>query len=110
MIYLVGNHDVGYGIDLTAERLDRFERAFGSVEEELEVAGHLLVKINNLNLDGATDQVWMVCRARHSYGGLHLIVTHIHTHTQHLNTRSDCPAVPLQPESIIHPTNGQKAP
>ena len=57
VVFLVGNHDVGYGADLTQERLERFEHAFGSVEETSLVSDHLFVKYNNLNVDSATDQV-----------------------------------------------------
>ncbi|KAI1202908.1 hypothetical protein F5X97DRAFT_192309 [Nemania serpens] len=35
LINVVGNHDVGYAGDLTPERLDRFERAFGKASYEL---------------------------------------------------------------------------
>jgi hypothetical protein len=35
IINIAGNHDVGYAGDLTVERLDRFERAFGKASYEL---------------------------------------------------------------------------
>ncbi|KAL7944223.1 hypothetical protein V8C42DRAFT_326188 [Trichoderma barbatum] len=35
IINVAGNHDIGYAGDLTAERLERFERVFGKVNYEL---------------------------------------------------------------------------
>lgn len=63
VINVVGNHDIGYAGDITVDRIDRFERAFGKVNWDIvfhhprkhEPSGthpslHLVV-LNSMNLD-----------------------------------------------------------
>lgn len=64
VINVAGNHDIGYAGDITAERMERFERVFGKanwetrfrlpldhIEDGLEPAELRLVVLNSLNLD-----------------------------------------------------------
>jgi UDP-2,3-diacylglucosamine pyrophosphatase LpxH len=57
IINVTGNHDLGYGSDLTEDNLRRFERYFGSVNSVFEIEGHSFVNLNGLNLDPATNEV-----------------------------------------------------
>lgn len=62
--YLAGNHDIGYGSDMTRWNVDRFEREFGPINFSFKAAGHLFVGINSMGVDKCTDeslhqQVWM---------------------------------------------------
>ena len=47
MLNVTGNHDVGYGNDVTAHRVARFEAAFGPVNTNLTIAGHDVVVVNS---------------------------------------------------------------
>lgn len=47
-----GNHDIGYGGEMTRERIDRFEQRFGRVNYYLPRNGYRVVVLNNLALDG----------------------------------------------------------
>ncbi|KAL0488631.1 hypothetical protein AKO1_015675 [Acrasis kona] len=55
LVNLTGNHDVGYGDDLPLYRLSNFERHFGQQNTVRDFAGHKLVTINSLTLDGTRD-------------------------------------------------------
>lgn len=53
---MTGNHDIGYGIDTTRERVDRFVRAFGPVNAEwVEESGVRIVVINSMVLESSAD-------------------------------------------------------
>ena len=55
-IYMCGNHDIGYGCDMTADRVERFERAFGSLSGQFQVGQfHRFAYFNAQNLDGGSD-------------------------------------------------------
>lgn len=47
-----GNHDIGYGGEMTRERIDRFEKRFGRVNYYVPRKGYRVVVLNNLALDG----------------------------------------------------------
>lgn len=52
-----GNHDIGYGGEMTTERIDRFERIFGSLNFDIVynydgLLPYRIVGINSLALDG----------------------------------------------------------
>lgn len=64
VINIVGNHDIGYGGDITSDKMQRFERVFGKaswetrfhlpighIDEGLEPVELRLVVLNSLNLD-----------------------------------------------------------
>ncbi|ORX91385.1 Metallo-dependent phosphatase [Basidiobolus meristosporus CBS 931.73] len=61
-IYLPGNHDIGYGSDMTRRRVDRFARAFGEVNywfflyDKEGVEHHRVVILNSMNLDSTADK------------------------------------------------------
>jgi hypothetical protein len=50
-INVTGNHDLGYGAELSEEGLRRFENHFGPVNSAFEIEGHSFVNLNSLNLD-----------------------------------------------------------
>lgn len=49
---IAGNHDIGYGGEMTRERIDRFEKRFGRVNYYVPRKGYRVVVLNNLALDG----------------------------------------------------------
>lgn len=51
LINLPGNHDIGYGGDITKHRVERYEKAFGPVNYELELYAPLNVSLYNRSLD-----------------------------------------------------------
>lgn len=53
IINVTGNHDLGYGAELSEEGLRRFERHFGPVNSAFEIEGHTFVNLNSLNLDAS---------------------------------------------------------
>lgn len=48
---VVGNHDVGYGSDITEAQLTRFELAFGKINDILIIEDHIIGIVNSMNLD-----------------------------------------------------------
>ncbi|KAK9674620.1 hypothetical protein K7432_017095, partial [Basidiobolus ranarum] len=61
-IYLPGNHDIGYGSDMTKHRVDRFKKSFGEVNywfslyDEYDIEHHRVVILNSMNLDSSSDK------------------------------------------------------
>eukprot|EP00026_Physarum_polycephalum_P004367 Phypoly_transcript_04385.p1 GENE.Phypoly_transcript_04385~~Phypoly_transcript_04385.p1 ORF type:complete len:374 (-),score=37.57 Phypoly_transcript_04385:2-1123(-) len=60
---IVGNHDIGYGGDITHHKIARFEAAFGKVNDILIIENHLIGIVNSMNLDHsryeeAMDEAW----------------------------------------------------
>lgn len=53
---ITGNHDIGYAGEVTAQRLRRFENAFGKVNDQLIVADHLIGIVNAVNIDDSYDK------------------------------------------------------
>lgn len=51
LINLPGNHDIGYGGDITKQRVERYESAFGPVNYELEFYAPVNVSLYNRSLD-----------------------------------------------------------
>eukprot|EP00158_Paraphelidium_tribonemae_P003252 Partr_v1_DN25992_c0_g1_i1_m68601 putative Metallophosphoesterase 1 len=57
IVHLPGNHDIGYGLDMTVDKVSRFEKAFGKSNfyEENEAVGVRLIYLNAMNIDDSTD-------------------------------------------------------
>ena len=56
LINLPGNHDIGYGGDITKERVERYEKAFGPVNYELEFYSPVNVSRYNRTLDRSEER------------------------------------------------------
>ncbi|CAG8468471.1 13647_t:CDS:2 [Dentiscutata erythropus] len=71
LINLTGNHDIGYGSDMSRYRVDRWEREFGKTnfggwipssslstsEDSAKIMRHRIAVINSMNIDGpASDE------------------------------------------------------
>lgn len=56
IINVTGNHDVGYANEASVARINRFEQAFGKVNDKFYVSGHLFGVVNSINLDSSRDQ------------------------------------------------------
>eukprot|EP01133_Synstelium_polycarpum_P016942 gene16942-20154_t len=87
LINVTGNHDIGYGNEASRERINRFESAFGRVNEKFYVAGHIVAVLNSINLDSNSryselrDETWQFLREvteeRRSTGTPVILATHI---------------------------------
>jgi len=60
---ITGNHDLGYAGEVTPYRLQRFEKGFGKVNDEVIIAGHVIGIVNSLNVDASLhkelqEQTW----------------------------------------------------
>jgi len=53
---ITGNHDLGYAGEVTPYRLQRFEKAFGEVNDELIIADHLVGIVNSVNIDFSSEK------------------------------------------------------
>ncbi|EGC31194.1 hypothetical protein DICPUDRAFT_82899 [Dictyostelium purpureum] len=53
IVNITGNHDVGYANEVTDRRINRFEEAFGRVNDKFFFGGHLIGVLNSINLDGS---------------------------------------------------------
>lgn len=56
---MTGNHDIGYGSEVSMFGVQRFESAFGKVNNHFEISGHLFGIVNSMNLDKSRDKVRM---------------------------------------------------
>jgi len=56
LINVTGNHDIGYANEVSANKIERFEKSFGPVNWRYYTAGHLLAVVNSMNLDTAKHQ------------------------------------------------------
>jgi len=64
LINISGNHDIGYGNEVSAFHVAQFEEGFGPVNNQFEFADHLFAILNSQVLDGARhqdvhDAVWL---------------------------------------------------
>ncbi|KAF2075824.1 hypothetical protein CYY_002858 [Polysphondylium violaceum] len=56
IINVTGNHDIGYANEASLHRINRFEQAFGKVNDKFYVSGHLFGVVNSINLDRSQDE------------------------------------------------------
>jgi len=52
-INVTGNHDIGYGHEITEPLVNNFEKSFGPVNKKFIVGGHVIANLNSLNLDSS---------------------------------------------------------
>lgn len=93
--YLAGNHDIGYGFDMSKQLVERFERAIGSpLNYEFQAVGHRFIAINAQAVDATNDrdlheQVWGFIRNRSRLSDTRIsddpiiLLTHIPLHKPH---------------------------
>jgi len=65
LIIVAGNHDIGYGSDMTQHLVDRWESEFGDVNAFYRIADHPVAVLNSMALDATRDYVCGTY-ARHS--------------------------------------------
>jgi predicted phosphohydrolase len=53
---ITGNHDLGYAGEVTPQRLQRFEKAFGKVNDALIIADHVVGIVNSVNIDSSAEK------------------------------------------------------
>jgi len=53
---ITGNHDLGYGGEVNTYRLQRFESAFGNVNDALIIADHVIGIVNSVNIDSSAER------------------------------------------------------
>jgi len=56
LINVTGNHDIGYGNEISKDRVQRWQRYFGPVNYLLPLYDHNFVVLNSLNLDSSRDK------------------------------------------------------
>jgi hypothetical protein len=61
LLIVVGNHDIGYGSDMTMRLVLRWEREFGDTNAYYDIAGHTVAVINSMALDATRDTVGVRC-------------------------------------------------
>lgn len=57
LINITGNHDIGYGNEVSEYFLRRFEKSFGPVNSKYYLADHIFGIINSMNIDSSRDKV-----------------------------------------------------
>jgi len=88
---ITGNHDLGYAGEVTPQRLQRFEKVFGKVNDEVIIADHVIGIVNSVNVDVSLEkelqkQTWEHMNklsAQAKKGNMPLIMmTHIPLHKE----------------------------
>lgn len=53
---ITGNHDLGYAGEATTSRVQRFEKVFGKVNDDIIIADHVIGIVNSQNIDASVDE------------------------------------------------------
>jgi thiamine transporter ThiT len=53
---ITGNHDLGYASEVTPYRIQRFESAFGKVNDAVIIADHVVGIVNSVNIDASAEK------------------------------------------------------
>jgi len=112
-INVTGNHDVGYGYEIVSPVLRRFEHEFGPSNSRHIVAGHLVVNVNSMLLEGCEPslrhETWRFvddCAKHASLEKLPVIlVTHIPLYKQAASRGCDPYVINQSGEYIVEQTH-----